>query len=108
MNSSAVRRLAGSRWRQPMMAYPGCFVPTCWAESPAGCMYSAISLEEAATAAWRWGHKERALGAASRWRNSAKSSCAQVHGTPSRGPRRKLASMKIDFDADAQPEEDPQ
>jgi hypothetical protein len=40
------------------------------------------------------GQKEWALGDASPWRNSVKSSCAPKHGTPSRAPRDKLASMK--------------
>jgi hypothetical protein len=53
MNSSALRLLAGSPWRQFMMADSDCFVPTCWAGSQVGSMRSAISLEEAAPAAWR-------------------------------------------------------
>ena len=31
MNSSALRLLAGSRWRQSMMDNPDCFVRMCWA-----------------------------------------------------------------------------
>jgi hypothetical protein len=94
MNSSAWRLLAGSRWRQSMMAYSGCFARMCWAENQGGGMCSAISLEETAPVAWRWRQKEWALGAASPWRNSAKSSCARTNGTLSHAPRGKLVSMK--------------
>ena len=76
------------------MAYLGCFAPMDWAESQAGCICSAISLEETAPVAWVWRQKERAAGAASPWRNSAKLSCARRHGTPSHAPRGKLALMK--------------
>ena len=55
---------------------------------------SSISLEEAATAAYQWHQMEWAPGAASPWRNSAKSSCAPTHGTPNHVPRGKLVLMK--------------
>ena len=95
MHSFAWRPLADSRWRQLMMAYSGCFVPMCWAGNQAGSMCSAISLEEVAIVACRWCQKEWAPGAASLWRNSAKSSCAPTHGTPSHAPRSKPALMKL-------------
>jgi integrase len=50
--------------------------------------------EGVATATCRWYQKEWAVGAASRWRNSAKWSCAQMRGTPSHAPRGRPASMK--------------
>ena len=77
-----------------MMDNPDCFVLMCWAGSQAGCMSSAISLEEVVTVACRWRQKEWVFGAAWPWRNSAKSSCARTHGTPSHAPRGKLALMK--------------
>jgi hypothetical protein len=46
-----------------------------------------------ARVALRWRQKEGAAGAASPWRNSAKSSCARTHGTPSHAPRGKPALM---------------
>ena len=92
--SSVWRRLAGSRWRQFMMTYRACFVPMCWAGKQAGSTRSSISLQEAATAAYQWCQVEWAAGAASPWRNSAKSSCARTHGTPNHVPRGKLVLMK--------------
>src|ERR1700732_3614507 len=78
---------------QPMMAYVGCFVPMSWVESQADCICSAINLEEVATAACHGCQNEWVSGAASRWRNSVKSSYAQRGGTPSHAPRGKPASM---------------
>ena len=95
MHFFAWRPLADSRWRQPMMAYSGCFVLMCWAGNQAGCICSAISLEEVAIVACRWRQEEWVAGVASPWRDSAKSSCARTHGTPSHAPRGKPALMKL-------------
>jgi hypothetical protein len=94
MNSSVMRRLAGSRWQPPMMDNRGCFALMLEVESPAACMSSAISLEEVAIVSSRWPQKVGGFGVAWLWRNSAKSSCALTRGTPSHAPRGKPASMK--------------
>jgi hypothetical protein len=94
MNCSALRPRAGSRWRQSTTACFGCFVPMYWAESQAGCICSAINLEETAPVVWLWHQKEWVAGAAWPWRNSAKSRCARKRGTPNHAPRGKLALMK--------------
>src|ERR1035438_8413435 len=77
-------RLAAAR-RQPVAAiYDGLLrllCPMYWAGSQAGSICSAISLEEAVTAVWRWYRKEWAAGVASPWRNSVRSICARRHGT---------------------------
>src|ERR1700686_5256192 len=101
MYSFAWRPPADSRWRQPMMAYSGCFVPMCWAGNQAGFMCSAISLEEVAIGACRWRREEKVAGGAWAWRDPAKSSCARTKGT-SHALRSKPALMRFDFDADAQ------
>jgi hypothetical protein len=95
MLSFAWQPPADSRWRQPMMAYFGCFVPMCWAGNQAGSMCSVISLEEVAIVVCRWRWEEQVAGVASPWRDSAKSSCARTHGTPSHAPRGKPALMKL-------------
>jgi hypothetical protein len=46
------------------------------------------------TAACRRGPMEQVTGDASPWRNSAESSCALTHGTPSHDPGGRRASMK--------------
>jgi hypothetical protein len=95
MHSFAWRPLEDSRWRQAMMAYFGCFVPMCWVGNQASSVCCAISLAEVAIVAWRWRREESVAGAVSPWRNSAKSSCARTHGTPSHVPRGKPALMKL-------------
>jgi hypothetical protein len=78
-----------------MMAYSGCFALTCWDGNQAGSMYFAISLEEVAIVGCRWCQDEQVAGVASAWRDSAKSSCARRHGTPSHARRGKPALMKL-------------
>src|ERR1700688_4077970 len=108
MRSFAWRPLAGSRWRQPMMAYSGCFVPMCWAESQVGSMCSAISLEEVAIVACRWGP-----GRVGGWRCLAVEGLSQVQlradawHTEPRSPQQTCID-EIDFDADAQSGDNPQ
>ena len=92
MNSSVMRRLAGSRWQVPMMDNLGCFALMLGGESQAACMSSAINLAEVVSS--RWPQKVGVFGVAWLWRNSAKSSYALTRGTPSHAPRGKLASMK--------------
>ena len=77
-----------------MMDNLGCFALMLGGESQAACMSSAISLEEVVIVSNRWPQKVGVFGAASLWRNSAKSNCALTRGTPSHAPRGKLASMK--------------
>lgn len=89
--SSVLHLCAGGRWRRSMMACFDYFVPMCWAASQAGSTCSAFSSAEAAIAACQ---NEWVSGAASPWRSSARSSCAQMRGTPSHAPRDRRASMK--------------
>ena len=77
-----------------MMANLDCFARMWGDESQAGCTSFAISLEEAVIVLSRWRQKARVYGVASRWRNSAKWSCAWAHGIPSRAPRDRPALMK--------------
>ena len=78
-----------------MTAYFGCFVPMCWAGSPAGSMCSAISSEEVVIVSSRWPQKVGVSGVALPWRDSVKLSCARMPGTPSHTPRGKPALMKL-------------
>jgi hypothetical protein len=82
-----------------MMANLDCFARMSGAESQAGCTCFAISLEEAVIVLSRGPQKARVYGVASRWRNSAKWSCAWAHGIPR--PTRHTCIDEIDFDADA-------
>ena len=66
-----------------MMDNPDCFALMLGGESQADCTCSAISLEEGVIVLSHWRQKARVFGVASLWRNSAKSSCARRHGTPS-------------------------
>ena len=108
MNSSVMRRLAGSRWQPPMMDNPDCFALMLGGESQAACMSSAISLEEVVIVSSRWLQKDRGV-----WRCLAVEKLSQVElradawHTEPRSPRQTCID-EIDFDADAQPEEDPQ
>jgi hypothetical protein len=108
MYSSALRLLAGSQWRQSMMACPGCFVPMCWAESQADCMVFCYQFGGSSNSGLpvfpdRVGD----------WRCLAVEKLSQVElradawQTEPRSPRQTCVD-EIDFDADAQPEEDPQ
>jgi hypothetical protein len=91
-----------------MMAYRDCFVPMCWARKQAGSTRSSISLEEAATAAYQWCQMVLAVGAASPWRKLSQVALrADAWHTEPRAPRQTCID-EIDFDVDAQPEEDPQ
>jgi len=95
MNSSVMRRLAGSRWQPPMMDNLGCFALMLEGESLAACMSSAISSEDVVIVSSRWLQKVGVFGVAWLWRNSAKSSCVLTRGTPSHAPRGKPALMKL-------------
>ncbi len=95
MNSSALRLLAGSQWRQSTMAGPGCCVPMSWAGRQADCTRSSISLEEKVIAACRLRRKEWATGDASLWINSAKSNWAPGLGIPNHAPAGRPALMKL-------------
>src|SRR5713226_7560625 len=93
----ALLRLAAAR-RQPVAAtYDGLLRLLCphVLGRKSGCICSAISLEEVAIVACRWRQEEWVAGVASPWRDSAKSSCARTHGTPSHAPRGKPALMKL-------------
>ena len=89
-----------------MMDSLGCFALMLGGESQAACMSSAISLEEVVIVSNRWPQKVGVFGVAWLWRNSAKSSCDAWHTAPR--SLRQTCIDEIDFDADAQPEEDPQ
>jgi hypothetical protein len=95
MNSSVMRRLAGSRWQPPMMDNLGCFALMLEGESQAACMCSAISSEEVVIVSSRWPQKAEVSGVALPWRDSVKLSCARMPGTPSHAPRGKPALMKL-------------
>jgi hypothetical protein len=77
-----------------MMDNLDCFALMLGGESQAACMSSAISSEEVVIVSSRWLQRIGVFGAAWPWRNSAKSSCARTHGTPSHVRLGKLASMK--------------
>ncbi len=94
MNSSVMRRPAGSLYLPPMMDNLGCFALMLGGESQAAYMSSAISSEEVVIVSSRWPQKVGVFGVAWLWRTSGKSNCAPMHGTPSHAPRNKLASMK--------------
>ena len=87
MDSFAMRRLAGSQLQPAMVDNPDCFALTCWVDSRAGFTCCATSLEEVVIAPKRWRQKVEASGAASLWRNSAKSSCVRAYGTASHARR---------------------
>jgi hypothetical protein len=96
MTSSTLRLLADGRWAQPMMAYVGCFVPMCWVLGRKSgrlhmfCyQFGGGSHSGLPTVPDEW-----VSGAVSLWRNSVKSSYAQMGSTPSHAPRGKPASMK--------------
>ena len=89
-----MRRLGGSRLQPAMLDNLDCFALTCWVESRAGFTCCATSLEEVVIVPNRWHQKVEASGVASLWRNSAKSSCALMRGTPNHAPRSRPALMK--------------
>ena len=94
MNSSATPQFGGSRSPPSMTANPDCFVRMWEAGRKADAMFSVISVEEGAIVSNRFPQRARACGAASLWRDSAKSSCARVLGTPNHDPRGRLALMR--------------
>lgn len=94
MNCFALRRLTDSRLQPAMTDNLDCFALTCWVESQAGFTYCATSLEEVVIVPDRWRRKVEASGVASRWRNSAKSSCVAAPGTASHARRDRPALRK--------------
>jgi len=94
MNSSVMRRPAGSLYLPATMDNLGCFALMLGGESRAAYMSSAISSEEVVIVSSRWPQKVGVFGVAWLWRNSAKSSCAPTRGTPSHAPRSRPALMK--------------
>jgi len=108
MKSSALRRSAGRQLRQSMMGYPDCCVPTCWVGNQAGSTRCSISLEEASNS----GLPVTPEGVGD-WRCLAVEKLSQVelsaeawHTEPR--SRRQTCVDEVDFDADDQPDEDPQ
>ena len=95
MNSSVMRRPAGSLYLPPMMDKLGCFALMLGGESQAAYMSSAISSEEVVIVSSRWPQKVGVFGVAWLWRNSVRSSCAPTPGTPSHARHGKLALMKL-------------
>lgn len=108
MNFSALRLLAGSRWRQSMMAYPDCSVPMCSAEKPAGfhafvyqfggSSHGGLPMTPEGVGGWRCLTVEK-LGQvvlrADGWHTAPRAS-------------QQTCIDEIDFDADAQPGDNPQ
>ena len=78
-----------------MMDNPDCFALMLGGGKQAACMSFAISSEEAVIVSSRWPQKVGVFGGAWLWRNSAKSSCALMRGTPSHAPRSRPALMKL-------------
>ena len=91
-----------------MMDNLDCFALMLGGESQAACMSSAISSEEVVIVSSRWPQKVGVFGVAWLWRNSAKSSCARTHGTPSHVPRGRPALMKSISIPTLSPDDDPQ
>src|SRR5438270_3819961 len=77
-----------------MMDNLECFVLMLAGESQDACISFAFSLEEAVIVSSRWPQKGGVFGVAWLWRNSARSSCALMRGTPSHAPRSRPALMK--------------
>jgi len=78
-----------------MMDNPDCSALMLGAESQADGTCSAISLEEVVIVPRRWPKRAGVSGVASRWRNSAKSSCARAHGTLSQARNGRPVLMKL-------------
>jgi len=78
-----------------MMDNSDCFALTCLAESLAGFTCCATSLEEVVIVPKRWRQKVEESGAASLWRNSAKSSCVPAYGAASHARRDRPALTKL-------------
>ena len=102
----ALFRLAAAR-RQPVAAtYDGRLRLLCphvlGRKSGRLHVFCAISLGEIAESGLARAPDEVGVGVASPWRDSAKSSCARRHGTPSHAPRGRPCIDEVDFDADAQ------
>ena len=95
MNSSVMRRPAGSLYLPPMMDKLGCFALMLGGESQAAYMSSAISSEEVVIVSSRWPQEVGVFGVAWLWGNSVRSSCAPTPGTPSHVRHGKLALMKL-------------
>jgi hypothetical protein len=77
-----------------MMDTPDCCALMLEDENQAAFMFFAINSEEVVIVSSRWPHQVGVFGVAWRWRNSARSSCAPMRGTPSHAPRSRPALMK--------------
>ena len=94
MSSSVMRRRVNSRSQPPMMDNPDGFALMLGGENQTACMSFAFSSAEAVIVLSRWPQKGGVFGVAWLWRNSAKSSCALMRGTPSHALRSRPALMK--------------
>jgi len=102
------QRSTGSRLRRSMTHNLDCFALLSGDESQAGAMSSAISSEEGVTVSSRWRQWVAVSGVAWPWRDSAMYGCAPVlwHAEPR--AERQTCIDEVDFDIDAQPDDDPQ
>ena len=107
MNSSALPRLADSRWRRSMTAYADCFCPHVLGRKSGrlrafvyqfgGSSNSGLPLTPEAVGGWRGLAVEKLSHVQLR---------AETGHTESRS-RRQTCIDEVDFDADAQAEQDP-